>query len=198
MNSAPLPSVPAPRRRRLWPWFVGAAAGCMLAAIATVVSAFLPGRDVAALHRAADAAFPHGLHRRVQVSLGVVGITTARLIVRGLDDVPAEARQALAAVKAASVGVYQLDTPATPAARARLLAQADEAMSRRGWVRMVGVSQPGQTVAVYADADADPDDVQHLGVLVCDGRDVVIASVAADPAPLLELLARPGGLMALR
>jgi len=33
---------------------------------------------------------------------------------------------------------------------------------------------------------------------VCDGRDVVIASVAADPAPLLELLARPGGLMALR
>jgi hypothetical protein len=184
-------------RRRVWPWILGGAVFCMAMAVASVVSCFGLDRDAAALHRRVAAVFGDSLHRRVQLSVGLPGVTAARMIVHSIDDVPPEARQALAAVKSASVGVYELDAAPEAAARARLLREADEAMNRRGWSRVVGVADGDDTVAVYADPEADADDSQRVCVLVCDHRNVVIVAARADPAPLVALAVAHRGALAI-
>lgn len=185
-------------RRRVWPWVLGAAGFCMTAAIVAGVQCFGLDRDAAALHRRAAAVLGDSLHRKVQVSVGLPGVTAARMIVHYIDDVPPEARQALAAVKSASVGVYELDAAPDAAKRARLLQEADHAMQARGWSRVVGVVDHDETVAIYADPAADADEAQRVCVMVCDHRELVIVAARANPGPLLALAQEHTGMFALK
>lgn len=196
MNASPVSSVRP--RRRIWPWILGGMMFCILSAVVTVVQCFGLDRDADALHEQVVTIFGDSPHRKVQVSVGLSGVTAARMIVHYIDNVPPVARQALAAVKSASVGVYELDDAPDSADRARLLREADEAMSRRGRSRVVGVADGDDTVAVYADPDAAADDPQRVCVLVCDHRDVVIVAATADPAPLVALAVAHGGMLALK
>jgi len=99
---------------------------------------------------------------------------------------PADARDALKAVRHVSVGVYET---ATPAPRASVMARTDQAMARRGYTRLVGVVDGKDTVLIYAPANAGEDELE-VCIAACERGQIVIASVRLDAAPLATLIER--------
>ena len=112
----------------------------------------------------------------------------------GFVGVDPEARTALNAIHGAEVAVYQPRQHADKgqADHAEMFANADRVMTRRGWVRTVGVMQEGQVVAVYSPEQARAGSEVRLCMLVLNDNNLVIASARGHIEPLLELLPRHG------
>ncbi len=130
---------------------------------------------------------------RIELSAGPLLLGGARAIVGVIDRVPPEAQLALRSVRDASVGVYTLTNSERGSSFGRLLASADDAMTRSGWNRVVGVVQPRECVLVYSPANASGDGPARFCVGVCSGRDLVIVSATARPEELAELVAQQRG-----
>jgi hypothetical protein len=195
MNAATPEAPQKPRRLRWW-----LAAGLLLLASPFVFvglaawSVLTLDRDAAFLRREVMAATGSHWHRKVQVSVGglVIGALRTGLVFLPRKEHLDEARQALAAVQRASVGVYEADARNADAniGFARLIESADRAMGRRGWSRLVGVHDGHSTVLVYSNADPDPEGRIDLCLAVLDGDNLVVASTRVRAEKLRELVER--------
>lgn len=193
---APVPAAPAasaPRRRRsLWLWILGGLAASVLLVAVAVLHAITLSRDARTLRHAVFAALDTSADTRVQLDAGPLLLGAVRVGVHWIDRVPREARLALSAVRAVSVGVYHPRHPVGADARARIFTAADEAMQRRGWVRVVGVNDHDDTVLIYQPESTRSSGTQRFCLVVCERRQIVIVAATADPGPLIELAAMKG------
>jgi hypothetical protein len=67
-----------------------------------------------------------------------------------------------------------------------MLTAADEAMQRRGWERVVGVIKDDILVAVYMPAQPTAPSRMKCAVMVCEGRQMVLASARANLDPAIN------------
>jgi hypothetical protein len=81
--------------------------------------------------------------------------------------------------------VYQLQSDS--ADHAKLLIEADKAMSKRGCDRIVGVIDDNQLVAVYAPRDQSSHRNLSFSVMVLTGRELVCATARGNLEPVLQL-----------
>lgn len=189
MNSA----IPPVIRRRRWPWVLAAVLLAPVGALALIIYSYATlDRDASALRRQVMSASGAEWTTKFQASLGRATFA----VVRGglaLVESPdlAEARTALAVLRHASVGVYQLRTRHQACSQKQLINDTDEVMHRRGWDRIVGVVDGADTVLVYVPEFADEPDRVCLAVVSDD--DLVVVSATLKPAALLELVSRHAG-----
>lgn len=154
-----------------------------------VLSYFQLSSPSAALRQSVMNSVPGGWQTRVQVNLGWF---TTHLVRAGSHFVklPPEAHAALASVSAVEVGVYQLTDKSTPTDVGLLFSKADKAMARRGWERIVGVSQNDETVAIYMPRRGLREAHVQCCLFVFNQRELVVGSARGNVEPLLAL-ARP-------
>jgi hypothetical protein len=189
----PPPQIPAPRRH-LWRWVLLGAGICLtpFVALALVAASFLTlDRDAAVLRKQVMAATDSGWHTKVQLSLGSLSLSAVRF---GLSFVQhkdiEDARQAVGAIRHASIGVYERTAGTTDWSREQLFTQTDRAMRERGWTRLVGVADHKDTVLVYVPEAIDPDKPVEICVAVVNGKELVVVSTRVDASKLVELAAR--------
>lgn len=192
-NSESPASPAAPRRRRIWPWVLGICLAPFVILTIAVASYVTLDSDAAALRRHVMTATNADWHTKVQCSVGRITIGAVRsglLFVRKPE--VADARLALATVKHASVGVYTRTRDGAQWSREQLFVETDRAMQKRGWTRLVGVSERSgaEAVLVYVSDDLDEGDPIDLCVAVVNDRELVIASTTVDPETLSELVER--------
>lgn len=186
-------STPAPvrRRRRLWPWILAILATPFVFVAVVAASVLTLNRDAAVLRREVMAATQTGWDTKIQLSIGRVAFWTLR---QGLAFVPDkdnhlnEARAALQAVKAVSVGVYHPTKLAGTWSRATLFNETDRTMRDRGWTRLVGVAETKENVLIYVPADGA--DFSQVCLAVVTGRELVVVSATLDSDALVELIAQ--------
>lgn len=184
---------PVRQPRRLWPWILlGVVCAPFVLLGAAAVSYLTLNRDAAALRREVMRATDAEWNTRVQFSVGRASFATARgcLSVVQNDKVD-EARQALASVKSASVGVYELRGRDRDWSRGDLANRTDAAMRDRGWTRAVGVLDCRHAVLVYVPENTD--EVDEICLAVLDGRQLVVVSAELRPEQLVELVERHAG-----
>lgn len=175
-------------RARLWTWLmVSFTAGCVLL-VATVLNLITLSSDAAVLRRSIERAGGLQLATRVQFSPGPLALGLVRGVAGLIDDVPAEARQALKSVRTASVGVYRLNAVSSDESRARMLNEADADLRARGWTRLVAVRSDRATVIVYATEEQPTGEKIQVCVAVCDLEQLVVASATLRPESLVELI----------
>ena len=178
------------RSHRLWPWLLGLALTPFVVAGLVVASAFRLDADAVALRRQIAAAAGAHWTARVQLSVPPVGVSLARTVVHFIDAVPPQAREALAAVRSASVGVYEWDGTGEVRPGGDLVANADELMVRRGWTRLVGVIDGANTVLIYVPAGRDSAPPSRVCLAVCSGHELVVVAARFNPRALAQLVSR--------
>jgi hypothetical protein len=190
---------PVVRSRRIWRWLLAGAGLCFAASALAVYNFVTPTREAMTLREELISALPHSAHTRtqVQVTVGPVLLGTVRAVASLIDDVPAEARLALRAVRKASVGVYELAGGLEADGRARMVSAADDVMQRRGWTRVVGVNDKENLVLVYVPERDPSGSSERVCVAVCNDEYLVVVSGTISLAPLVELAVQQG-LMARR
>jgi len=189
MNAA-ASAQPAPRRP-IGRWIAVCLALLLLPMMVVavgVVSMLTLSRDATVLRREVMAATEADWHTKVQVSAGWLVLGAVRTALGFVDHKHMdEARDAMAAVRNVSVGVYERSGRTENWSREQLLRKTDERMRDRGWSRLVGVNDHGQTVLVYASDEADNGDRMDLCVAVVDGRDLVVVSANVNADSLVRL-----------
>lgn len=190
----PAPSAAPKSTRRRWIWITIAAVVCApFVALAVAAYSFATlDRDAAVLRRQVMAATDARWTTKIQLSAGRATLAALRgcLTFVHHKDIE-EARLALRAVRCASVGVYEMEDDNADWSREKLLNETDRRMEERGWMRIVGVSQDGDTVLVYAPADAG--EPEEFCLAVVDGRQLVIVSAAVNAGALEQLVERHAG-----
>jgi len=192
------PTAPSPApRRKVWRWVLLGLGLCLapIVALAIVAASYISlDRDAAVLRKHVMAATNADWHTKVQVS---IGSTTIGAIRSGLwfvhDKDIGDARQALAAIGHASVGVYERSSGATYWSPEQLFADTDRAMQKRGWSRLVGVADKKDTVLIYVPTDMKGDGPVDVCLAVVTGRELVVASTSVDANELSDLVARHAG-----
>ncbi|MBA3849880.1 MAG: hypothetical protein C0502_07775 [Opitutus sp.] len=189
------PSTPAaPRRRYVWLWVLGACLTPFVLLGLAVASYMTLDRDAAALRRNVMSATHADWNTKVQVSIGGATLGAVRTGLWFVDNAEiANARLALKAVKHASVGVYELASSSLDVSREQLFRDTDRAMGKRGWTRLVGVSQDKEAVLVYVSDDIGEGDPIELCVAVVNNREMVVVSTSVDGDSLNELIERHAG-----
>lgn len=192
MNSATPPPLKPQRSLARWMLFliVMLVAPVVIVGVG-VASMFTLNGDATVLRREVMAATEADWDTKVQVSVGRFTLGAVRT---GLSFVQAEhmddARLALSAVRHASVGVYEKSSRDNRWSREQLLARTDERMRKRGWTRMVGVTENNEAVLVYTSDRLDHGDRMDLCIAVVDGNEMVIVSTRVDAAQLMKLVER--------
>jgi hypothetical protein len=128
---------------------------------------------------------PGQWHRRFVLNVGGPTFGLARFG-SSFFHLPPEPKAALRALHGGEVGVYRLEESMSLPDYAAILKTADKSMRRRGWERIVGVSQGGQFVAVYAPGNLRLKDVSCC-VAVLNDRNLIVVSARGNITPLLEL-----------
>lgn len=193
--NAPASPAPVPSRRHsVWRWIFGALAVCAVAMAVSVYNLITLARDAQSLRDEVIASLHVRTSTKIQGSVGPVLIDTVRAGLHFVHNVPEDARDALAAVRAASVGIYGLRGTVDASARAAMFSSADAVMNRRGWVRIVGVNDGHDTVLIYTPAKADWGNTQRICLAVCDGQEIVVVSATANTKALARLAARHANL----
>ena len=178
----------APRaRHRYWPWILGFLLTPPVVLGLMLWSAVHLNRDAAALRQQLMVATGSDWHTQVQLSASPLLLSVLRAGVGCLHDLPPEARAALGAVRSASVGVYERGRSRAPASRDRLLAAADEVMSGRGWTRIVGVADGGDTVMIYLPTGVENSTPSSICLAVCNNRELVVVAAQVEPDALAAL-----------
>jgi hypothetical protein len=158
--------------------------------VAVALASYLTlDRDAAVLRREVAASTQATWETQAQFSIGRFTLAAVR---SGLwfVDVPEadEVRRALAAVRRASVGVYELASPTAPVAREAFFNSTDRAMQARGWTRLVGVADGRDHVLIYVEDTATSEQALRLCLAVLSDRELVVVSTAIDPTALQELV----------
>ena len=194
------PTTPTPARPlHVGRWILIAIGVCLTPILvlgALVASCLMLDRDAAVLRRHIMAATNSGWETKVQLSLGGWAFDTLRtglIFVRHPNHDVTEARQALAAVRGASVGIYARARAPATWSNAELLADTDRAMQARGWTRLVGVADKGETVMIFAPRDCAANASVDLCLAVVNTGELVVVSTTVDGAALGEIVARHSG-----
>ncbi len=190
---APTPPSPRPSGRSVWlPVLLGTL--FLVTAIPTAIgigvwSCLRTGSDSRALRTAAIKASGVPWQRQVEFSAGPILLGLARF---GLSFAPLDpdGRLAIQAIRGAEVAVFQSPGGRDVTANPAVLNAVDDVMTRRGWDRMVGVRQEGNTVAVYVPKQDPGGDLVHACVLVINEDHLVVVSGRTDLRPLMELVER--------
>ena len=192
------PVTPAPRRRGVWPWILLAAGLCLTPFVvlgAVALSFITLDRDVRTLRNHVMAATSAEWDTKVQVSIGSFTLGAVRQglrFVEGKQEIE-KARDALRAVRHASVGVYERKSGQVAVDRQQLFADTDRAMRNRGWTRMVGVVDHKESVLIYVQPDADESAPIELCVAVVSDKELVVAATTIDARALGDLVAKHAG-----
>lgn len=192
MNS-PVPPLLKPRRR--YGRWVALGLLVMVTPIVIlavgVASMLTLNRDAAVLRREVMAATDADWHTKVQLSVGGITLGAVRAGLRFVEaEHMDEARMALAAVRSASVGVYESKDRVGELSLDQLFNRTDKRMKSRGWTRLVGVAEDDKTVMVYSSEDAGSDGRFDLCVAVVDDNQMVVVSTSVDADSLLKLVER--------
>jgi hypothetical protein len=150
-----------------------------------VASYFWVGPEVRGLRDAALQNASGHFHRKIELNVGRCSFGLAHLIAPFIPKMPKEARQALSAAKAAQVSIYETDRRFTESVG--MLRAADEGMTRRGWMRLVGVAQHDCTVAVYIPKKMSSARNARVCVLALNERQLVCVYARTDLEPLWRL-----------
>jgi hypothetical protein len=190
MNSAAPTMVP---RRHIWRWVMLGVGLCLapLVVLALVAASYVTlDRDAAVLRQQVMAATDANWSTKVQLTIGGATLGAVRSclwLVHGKE--VEDARLALAAVRHASVGVYERRAGASGWSRERIFAETDSAMAKRGWTRLVGVRDQQDTVLVYVPETMDSDETLDVCVAVVNTKELVVVSTSVDGPKLVELAA---------
>jgi hypothetical protein len=188
------PPSPKPKTRRNLGCLIvlvtlGLMASGVVAVAVTAYQALRLGPDARDLRDAVQQHFEKdggSWHPVVEVRLGSILCGIGRQIAIHAADDP-DATAALRAVRAVQCGVYQVDPDR---GAAEFLRDATDAMSARGWSRVVAVVDGSTSVAVFAPQGIGTADEFEIGVVVHEDDTVVIAIGRARTAPLLGLVQR--------
>ncbi len=179
------------RPRRLWPWILGLCLAPFVVLGFAAYSYLTLDRSAALLRRQMMAASPSVWHTKIQLSTGGLTLGVVRQALR-LVHAPkiAEARLAMAAVRHASVGVYESDEPAKGSSPQDLVDHTDSAMQKHGWMRLVTVFDHNEKVLIYMPQEESSAETFDLCVAVLDGREMVIVSTTVNAAALGQVIER--------
>ena len=155
-----------------------------------VASAFRLDADAVALRRQISTAAGDHWHTRVQFSVPAAGVSLARAVTWFIHDLPPQARDALQAVRSASVGVYGRSGADDARTGGALIADTDRAMARRGWTRIVGVVDDENTVLIYLPSRDEAGPPDQVCLAVCSGSELVVVAARFNARPLLRLVSR--------
>lgn len=186
VSPAPSPRSPA----RLWRWIFIGFAICVCAVALEVYQVVTLTSDASALKNELTDTLSQPTRTRVQVTVGPVLCGLVRLGSRFINQIPEEGRLAIRAVRAASVGVYDVRRSHGMKRHANVFRAADEVMEKRGWTRVVGVNQPGNVVLVYVPRRESGGSTQRACVAVCNDEHLVIVSGTVGMEPLMEIVQR--------
>jgi hypothetical protein len=137
-------------------------------------------------HRVVEAV-PGPWDKKFAINVGRPTLALAQFVSGFFQQLPPEARAALDSLRGAEVGVYKLKSPSPNEEYSTALAVADKAMKRRGWERIIGVTQRRQLVAVYAPRSPGAYPRLSCCLVVLNDQDLVVASAHGDVEPLLDL-----------
>lgn len=192
MNSAIPPPVNPRRRSRRWIWIsLGVVLTPVLALGLLAYSVLTLNTNAATLRQEVAAATQADLHTRVQLDVGWLTLGTARTVLRFVHHEHVdEARQALAAVKHASVGVYEWSTDQAREHQENLFIRTDRVMQRRGMSRLVGVNHDHEIVLVYASDQSKFGSRVDVCVAVVSEGQLVVVATTIDADALADLASR--------
>jgi hypothetical protein len=187
MNSLASTSSSTPWLKRLALPLVLVAAVVLLAY--EVTGFFRLGRDARCLRNSLthqNAPAPLACKKQFELSVGPISFLLLR---SGLSLAPLDpnVRTALESVRGAEVGIYKLNAAADPAAFHAALATADQAMSVRGWDRVVGVGQGRELVVIYAPQRPARGARVDVCLAVVTRDQLVVVSGRTDLEPLMAL-----------
>lgn len=184
------PPVIRPHRRIKTRYLVLLVAVLLVGLAARAVAGyFFLGSQTTALRKTVVAHAGGQYEKRFAVHLGWMTTGLIRYGTR-LVDLPPEPRAALDTLHQVEVGVYRLAERQSPSEAARILADTDRTMSKRGWDRIVGVLHEENTVAIYAPHKGLSRSSIECAVMVLHDRDLIIASGSGNPLPLIELASK--------
>ncbi|MDP1578863.1 MAG: hypothetical protein Q8M02_01205 [Candidatus Didemnitutus sp.] len=183
-----------PVRRRNWPWIVGLLLTPFLVLGIAAASYLTLESDAAMLRTQVMAATGTTWKTKVQFNIGraTLGAVGAGLSLVDHQDI-ADARLALAAVRHASVGVYELTGAAPQISRSKLLTVTDNAMRQRGWTRMVSVAEERESVLIYVSENSSANAPLELCLAVVGERELVVVSTRVSPDEIGALVERHAG-----
>lgn len=188
-NSIPPQPVRARRGLRLGHWALVLFAAMSIVAVLEAASIFRLNRQASEVRDLIGLAVSGETSTQVQFSVGSGVLGLARFVVGFIDDVPAEALRAMAAVDSASVGVYRLHETPSIEERIAIMNRTAENMTEDGWYRVVAVHDDDELVMIFApDADMAAGNLQ-LCIVVCDQNDLVVVSARGDVEPLRDIAA---------
>ena len=188
MNPDPSLAAPTPRHRFRWMhWLLIAVAALAVVAVLQIASLFSLVKEAADLREIVIDTTSIPMQTKVQFSVGPAILGMGRVAVSFIDEAPREAKQALAAMRRASVGVYEFDRAPTDAQQIALWEATEQRVNRDGWQRIVSVNEGSQSVMIFMPQDSDATEMLEVCVVVCEGRQLVIVSAVADSAPLMAL-----------
>ncbi len=177
-----------PRRHQLWPWIVGLVLAPFVILGSMVAGAFRLDSDAVALRRQITAATGDCWATQLQFSVPAAGVGLARSAAYFVRDLPPEARDGLAVMRSASVGVYSRRGAAAARSGGEFMADTDRMMAGRGWMRIVGVIDGSNTVLIYlpaGDGQARPD---RVCLAVCAEQQLVVVAARFDGRALARLV----------
>ena len=142
------------------------------------------GADAAALKNSVIKIAP--AQTRVVVNIGWLTTGVGRLVA-GFFPLDPEVHLAISSIRAAEVGVYRLEQPLKHLDRAQVLAETESTMRKRGWERIVGVSQEKRLVAVFMPQRASGSNLRCC-VLVVSDEDLVVVGARGNIEGVLRLV----------
>ena len=127
--------------------------------------------------------FNENAEEKIEIGAGFFTVGLVKLGARFVE-LPPEAKTLLGSVHGVECSVYQLQS--NSADHAKLLIEADKAMSKRKCDRIVGVIADNQLVAIYAPRDQSTRNMT-FSVMVLTGHELVCATARGDLEPVLQL-----------
>lgn len=179
---------PAPRaslKKWLLRLFLGSFLLAVAAPVVVAVAVLHISRDTQTLRNAALEESGTYWDRKIEVRAGSAPFMLARMALP-LMDVPWEAKQAVSALRSAEVSIHQL--AGSQPDRARMVAEADKRMTKRGWDRLVGVLNEDAMVTVYVKPLSGTE--LRLSVLVLNEDQMIAVTGRADLEPVFDLAMR--------
>lgn len=176
-----------PSRHRVWPWILAVLFAICLLPVVVVATHIGLSREAKVLRDELKTATGSTWSTRVQLSSGPLLIPAVRAVV-SFCNVDEEARHALAAVRSASVGVYELDEAGESGGLGSALESLDARMNRRGWERLVTVIDNNENVVVYAKSGDNWNGKMQICVGVVTGKELVVVSATVRPEALMPVI----------
>jgi hypothetical protein len=183
----PEATIAAPRPRAgLGTWLLRIFLGAFLLAIAAPVAFAIALLHISGDTRALRNAAIEGDHatwkKRIELHVGAIPFAAARLALPFVH-IDEDAKTAFSTLRSVEFSVHELTSEEPD--RARVIAEADARMTKRGWERVVAVLNKDTAVAVYTQGE--PGDDIKISALVLNDRHMVAVTGRGNLEPIFQL-----------